>query len=581
MDNFAVKALAAGAVGYVAYSYIGAEEQEPSDKAQAKDGKNCPARGRFSIVQSVENSCRTGGNRVATVSSTGETATYTEFRSRVARAGTSMKKILKIRRDTPVALLSLNSVYYLEAMYSIPWCGGLIVPLNIRLAAPEIADVLNDCKASIIMVDDAFLPAVGPLKKLVPSLVHVIYVGAKSQVPEGLIGYDRDLVDACSVLEPAVDIGGDDTYGIFYTGGTTGKSKGVLLSHTNLFSNAYGMINALQYSVDSRYLHAAPMFHAADGANTFALTMVGGSHVFIPKFTPQDTLVSISKNKVTHVLLVPTMISMVLAVENIDSYDLSSLKRLIYGASPIAETTLNHAMSVFSGCEFFQGYGMTECSPVNTILTHQDHIRGGGLLKSVGRAVPHAELKIIDSQGNEVPCGVVGELAARGPHVMKGYLNQPDLTDAVLKDGWMHTGDGAVMDEEGYIYIKDRIKDMIVTGGENVYSVEVESAIYKLPEVGMCAVIGIPDEKLVEKVCAIIVPKDFENHNLTEESVRKHCHTLIAGYKCPKKSSYPYGRNASFRCRKDSENRTSKTLLGGKCLFEHLCQRRKRCRNKL
>ena len=274
------------------------------------------------------------------------------------------------------------------------------------------------------------------------------------------------------------------------------------------------------------------MFHAADQASTFSVTMVGATHVFMPKFIPKDTLDVLSKHKVTHSLLVPTMFSMLLSVTDIQEYNLECCEGFLYGASPMPESTLLQAMTIFSKASFIQGYGMTECSPVNSFLDAEDHVARKNL-NSAGRPVPHAELKVVDENDLEVPRGVVGELIVRGPHVMKGYYNMPEQTAIALKGGWMHTGDGAVMDEEGYIFIKDRIKDMIVTGGENVYSTEVENCICKMESISACAVIGIPDTKLVEKVAAIVVPK--AGFDVTEDDVKAYCKQLIASFKCPKK----------------------------------------------
>lgn len=340
------------------------------------------------------------------------------------------------------------------------------------------------------------------------------------------------------------------------------------------------MISELQYDTSARYLHVAPMFHAADGTSTFAVTFAGGAHAFVPRFEPVATLTAIQDRRVTHLVLVPTMIAMVCALDNAGDFDTSSLRGLLYGASPCPEVLLLEAMALL-GCGFTQGYGQTECSPINTFLTAADHKAGGKRLTSAGRPPPHVEIKVVDEAGVEVPSGVVGEVVARGPHVMKGYHGQPELTAEALRGGWMHTGDGGYM-EDGYLFLCDRIKDMIITGGENVrscpssssalccllllplrdavitnpiltqlarrnvapllwsaqvFSVEVEACIQRCPGVAMCAVIGTPDPILVEKVTAVVVPVQGAEGDdvVTQAQVRDFCHEHLGGFKVPKK----------------------------------------------
>lgn len=400
----------------------------------------------YSINQTLERARRSDGSSLATVGHDGSERTYAEFRDRVVRAASGLVT-LGLKRGDVVGILALNSVEYFEYYFVCPWAGLLVSPVNIRLAAPEIAETLNDCSCKALFVDDAFLPHKDTLKETVPSLEHFIYIGKSPEAPAGTIDY-KGLISEATTLSPACDVGGDDVYGIFYTGGTTGKSKGVMLTHTNLLFNAYCVINALEYKSGHRYLHCAPMFHGADQASTFALTLVGATHVFMPKFAPKATLEVIQKQKITHSLLVPTMFAMVLAVEELNQYDLSTCERFIYGASPMPESILLDAMKAFPNASFVQGYGMTECAPVNTFLSAEDHVLRRNLT-SAGKAVPHAELKVVDENDNEVPIGTVGELVVRGPHVMKGYYNMPEQTAKALKNGWMHTGDGAVMDKDG------------------------------------------------------------------------------------------------------------------------------------
>jgi len=272
------------------------------------------------------------------------------------------------------------------------------------------------------------------------------------------------------------------------------------------------------------------MFHLADLAYWGATLLLGGSHVILPGFDPAKVLATIASSRVTDVLLVPTMIQILVDHPQVTEYDLTSLTSVVYGASPITQAVLERAMKAFPSAGFTQAYGMTELSPVATILTPADHERGH--LRSAGRAAPHAEVRVVDPDGAAVPNGTVGEIIVRGGHVMGGYWNKPTETRAALRDGWMHTGDGGYLDDQGYLYVVDRIKDMIITGGENVYSAEVENAVARHRAVAQCAVIGLPDPDWGERVHAVVVL--HPGATLTLAELREHTRTLIAGYKAPR-----------------------------------------------
>jgi len=263
--------------------------------------------------------------------------------------------------------------------------------------------------------------------------------------------------------------------------------------------------------------------------------MVGGTHVIVPMFEPKAVLTAIETHKVTNALLVPTMIQMLVDHPDTPHHDLTSVRAILYGASPITESLLERAMKTFPQADFVQAYGMTELAPVATLLTGDDH-RTGLRLRSAGRAAAHAEVRIVDADDNEVPRGTVGEVTVRGGHVMRGYWNKQAETDEALRGGWMHTGDGAYMDDDGYIFIVDRIKDMIISGGENVYSAEVENAVAQHPAVAACAVIGVPDDEWGERVHAVVVLKP--GARTTAEELREHAKTLIAGYKAPRSAEF-------------------------------------------
>jgi len=484
----------------------------------------------MSITQGLRRAMQIHRSGVATICGD-RRRTWTEFGHRVARLAGALGN-LGLGAGNRVAILSLNSDRYLEYLYAVPWAGGVLVPLNVRLAPAEILQILMDSGAEILVVDDA-CSAMLPALRREPSAVRRIVFAGDGPLPEGCCHHEEILAAA----PPAADAqrAGDDLAGIFYTGGTTGLPKGVMLSHGNLLANALNVLALLHINDETIYLHAAPMFHLADLAMTFAATMTAGAHTFLPKFDPADALRTLQENRVTHGVFVPTMLNMMVHRPDIHTYDLSNLQAVMYGASPMPEALLARVMEAFPACEFAQGYGMTELSPVATFLEFRHHRLEGplkGKLRSAGWAAPSAEVKIVDAQDDEVPRGTVGEIVVRGPMVMKGYWNQPEATAQVLRNGWMHTGDLGTMDEDGFVYVVDRLKDMIITGGENVYSAEVENVISHHPAVSMCAVIGIPSPEWGETVHAIAVSK--EGFTLDPESLLAHCRDRVAGYKCPR-----------------------------------------------
>jgi acyl-CoA synthetase (AMP-forming)/AMP-acid ligase II len=490
--------------------------------------------------------CRTEqvfGHELATISATGVQMTYKQLITRIRKAASGLINNLGLQKGDRVGILSLNTVEYLELLFAISFAGGLPVPLNIRHTPQEIADCLNDCEAKVLVVDETFSNVGLTLKTLVKSLQHIIWTGtdvkskssSTTNTGESLVMYETLIETSPPSREIPIEYKSTDIYGIFYTGGTTGKSKGVMLSHEGLIFNAYSIVNVVNYVKGIRYLHAGPMFHLADGASTFGVTMMGGVHVFIPRFVPDLALRAIHDHKVTHTLWVPSMFMMVLQVPNLKDFDVSSMLKFIYGASPMPEATLLSSMKTFPNAKFVHGYGMSESSPCLTFCGPENHYAGSPLLASCGQVVPHCELKIVNEKDIEVPRGEVGEIVVRGPNVMLGYWNMPERSAEALRNGWLHTGDGGLMNNEGYVFIKDRIKDMIVSGGENVYSSEVENCVLQMPEIKQCAVIGIPDSVLVEKVCAIVVLKDnSKKPSVTAQQIIDHCKKLIAGYKCPK-----------------------------------------------
>jgi acyl-CoA synthetase (AMP-forming)/AMP-acid ligase II len=479
------------------------------------------------LTQSLHRNLQQNPDRTATIYRD-RVCTVAESADRIARLAGALTG-LGVQRGERVGILALNSDRHHEYFYAVPWMGAAVNPVNIRWSPAEIAYSLVDSDTRVLFVDDAFAPVIPALHEQVPGLETVIHCG-DGDLPADALCYEALIAEHAPVEDTRT--GGDDLLGVFYTGGTTGHPKGVMLSHNNVLTSALGgLASGQMVSPGGRLLHAAPMFHLAAIAAWTCGCLVGSTHVIVPMFTPADVARAITEHAVTDTLLVPTMLQMLVDDPNIGDSDMSSLVKLMYGASPISEALLERARKIFPSAGFTQGYGMTEMSPAVALLTPTDH-DDPRLRRAAGRSVPNVEVRIVDPDGNEVPRGEVGEVIARGDNVMLGYWNRPDDTAAAIRDGWMHTGDGGRMDENGYIFIVDRIKDMIITGGENVYSAEVENALASHPAVAACAVIGVPDADWGERVHAVVVLLPAQQ--ATADEIRTHCKTLIAGYKAPR-----------------------------------------------
>ena len=482
------------------------------------------------ITQFLRRAVQINGSGTATICGSRH-QNWTAFANRAARLAAGLAG-LGFQPGDRIGILALNCDRFLESFFGLAWGGFVFVPINTRLAPPEIVFWLADSGCAGLLVDDAFVPVLPKVLPETPDMRHIVYIG-DGPVPEGQLSYEALIAGA----EPAADSGrcDDDMAGIFYTGGTTGRSKGVMLSHNNILSNAHNISTAVSFGEQTCYLHAAPMFHLADGAMTFIVTANGGRHVFLPRFDPATFLRMVEEHGVTMALIVPTMVNMLVHHPDVTTYDLSSFKDLLYGASPMPEAVILRAMALMPKLRFTQAYGQSEASPLMTLMPPESLWIDGKLshrLKSAGRGVLDCEIAVLDENDVEVPRGTVGEVCGRGKTVMIGYWKQPELTAHTLRNGWLHTGDGGYMDEDGFVYIVDRVKDMIVSGGENVYSAEVEEALYAHPAVAECAVIGVPDDTWGERVHAIVRFK--ADMMATEQDLMASCHARIANYKCPR-----------------------------------------------
>jgi acyl-CoA synthetase (AMP-forming)/AMP-acid ligase II len=479
------------------------------------------------LTQSLHRNLQQNPDRPATIYRD-RVRTVAESADRIARLAAALTG-LGVQRGDRVGILALNSDRYQEYFYAVPWIAAAMNPVNIRWSPAEIAYSLVESGTKVLLVDDAFAPMIPTLREQVSDPLTVIGCG-DGELPQGALSYEKLISDHAPIEDTRS--GGDDLLGVFYTGGTTGHPKGVMLSHDNLLTSSIGTLASGHFVLPGgRLLHTAPLFHLAGIAAWTAGAQVGSTNVIVPMFNPAEVMKAISDHQVTDALLVPTMIQMLVDDPGIGDGDMSSLVHLIYGASPISEALLERARKVFPAAGFTQAYGMTELSPCATLLLPADH-DDPALHRSAGRAAPHVEVRIVDPNDQEVPRGEVGEVVVRGDNVMLGYWNRPEDTAAAVRDGWMHTGDGGRMDENGYVFIVDRIKDMIITGGENVYSAEVENALASHPAVAACAVIGVPDSEWGERVHAVIVL--LPDRQATGDELRTHCKTLIGGYKAPR-----------------------------------------------
>lgn len=452
-------------------------------------------------------------------------STYSELAGRVAQL---MERLHEagLRSGERVAIIDLNTPAFLEAYFAAAGLGAVLVPLNHRLAAPELVAIVRDAGARQLLAGRPFA-------------ARVAEVAAAGAVFDAV--HWTDELEPGVVRAPRVArVDQDALAQLYYTSGTTGRAKGVMLTHRNVVLHAEAAIAELGLSAVDRWAHVAPLFHLADAWATFAVTAVGGTHVMAREFEPAEVLATFERDGVTITNLIPTMLNLMVKHPRAERHELSSMRLLLSGGAAIAPALVRRAIEVF-GCQYVQTYGMTETSPYLTLSLLHPHLAGlppeERLRYSArtGRPFRGVELEVVDERGQRVPRDdrTVGEIRVRGATVSPGYWNLPQETAAAFRDGWLYTGDLAVIDAEGYVDIVDRRKDMIITGGENVYSTEVEKALYEFPAVLEAAVFGVPDETWGEVVCAAIVPRP--GVALDEAELVRACRERIAGYKVPRR----------------------------------------------
>ncbi len=454
------------------------------------------------------------------------TATFSEHLDRVARLSSALRNLGVARHDR-FAVMALNSHQFLECYGAAFLGGGVINPLNLRLAPKELEYILGDSGTKVCFTDSFFAPVIDKVRAAV-GIEHVVMIGT-GDAPHD-VAYEELLTSATPALpdEPEED----DPVVLMYTGGTTGMPKGVLLDQRAEVLNLMHVNATWRFTRNDVFLHQTPMFHAASMGGMLGVPATGGSSVFLSLFDPAHSMELIEKHGVTQTVMVPTMIGMLLNHTEFRAERLASLRTLTYGASPMPGALLEKLLGLLPEIDIYQGYGMTESAAVLTALGPDEHREGGPRLRSAGRPLQGIVLSIQDPDGKPVAPGETGEVCARAGNFMREYWKKPDATAEVFRDGWYHSGDAGYVDTDGYLYLVDRVKDMIVTGGENVYSVEVENAIASHPAVAQVAVIGVPSEKWGEAVHAIVVVR--EGAHVSEDEIIDHCRQWIAGFKVPK-----------------------------------------------
>ena len=457
---------------------------------------------------------------------TGREVTFGEHLSRVARLSGALSTELGVSPEDRIAVIGLNSLPFLELWHASLLGAAVMNPLNMRFSADELAYVLSDSETGVCFVDATFAPLIASIRSRT-KIRDVVLMGDGDV--EADFRYEELLAGAKEQLPAEPDE--DAAAALMYTGGTTGMPKGVVLSQRAEVLNQYHYAMEVPWDRAQPAAVTTPMFHGASMLGIVGAPMFGVPTAVIPSFEPGAWMTAVEKHDIGFSVLVPTMIGMVLNHPEFRPERLARFRRLVYGGSPMPTAIQDKLLSQLPGTEVIQGYGMTECCAIATTFSDADH-RSGLRKGSAGRALPGVELVAQDEAGRVLPAGEVGEICGRGGNFLTEYLNKPEATDDALRDGWYHSGDVGYVDDRGYLFLVDRAKDMIISGGENVYSVEVENALGSHPAVSQAAVIGIPHDLWGEAVHAVVVLKP--DTAATEEELIAHARTSIAGYKVPR-----------------------------------------------
>jgi fatty-acyl-CoA synthase len=461
----------------------------------------------------------------------GKRLTYREVDDRVNGLAQSLKN-LGVQKGDIVAILLYNCCEYIEITFAVNQIGAVWLPLNFRLAAEEFKYILKNAGTRILITEPEFVPAIASIAGWLPDLDHLLVLG--SDVPEGWHGYDQLVQENIGARLPHAEVGQDDLHRLMYTSGTTAYPKGVMLTYGNLYWKCIGHLLTFGITSSDRTLVVGPLYHVGgmDLPGTGTL-YAGGSLVILKKFDPVDVLKAIDEEKVTNLWLSPAMTIMLFNEPSFNQNNVSSVRFIIDGGEKMPATLIKEFRNRFPGAWFADAYGLTETLSGDTFLAKDRMLNKLG---SVGKPVPHLRVRIVDENDADVPPNELGEICLKGPKIFKGYWKNPEATAEALRGGWFHTGDIGTLDEDGYLYIMDRKKDMIVSGGENIASPEVERVIYELPEILEAAVVGIPHPKWLEVPKAYVVLKPGKT--LSSEAITRHCIKKMAKFKVPKEIEF-------------------------------------------
>jgi fatty-acyl-CoA synthase len=469
----------------------------------------------------------------------GKRFSYDKLKERVDKLSSSLLS-LGIQKNDKIAIIHRNCHRYLETYFAAAKIGAVLVPINYRLGAKEFVFILNNSQAKMLVAQPDLVSCLEGEKNELPMLEGIILTDSKAAKnwPDCLL-YETLTEEAIPVEERSVQVDESDMAQIYYTSGTTGNPKGVILTHKNNLAHTDGTIRELCLSNTDRWLHVSPIFHLADAWAVWAISKVGATHIMVPRFEPESVLETIEKHRITLSNFIPTMLNLLVNCPGAKNYDFSSLRLIMSGGAPIAKEVVRKVIQIF-GCEYIQTYGLTETSPFLTMsilmegmksLPFEQKLR---FMVTTGRPFETVQLKVVKKNGEEVLSDGedVGEIIAKGETITPGYWQLPKETTERIVNGWLHTRDLAVVNPEGYVTIVDRMDDVILTGGENVYSVEVEDTLYACPAVLEAAVIGLPDPVWGEKVTAVVVTKEGERYEA--QDIIRFCRQHMASFKAPK-----------------------------------------------
>jgi len=480
-----------------------------------------------------------------------ERFTYGEFCRRVRKMSNALTRI-GIQKGDRVAYLGYNCHRLLELFYAPIINGAILEPLNIRLAAKDFHYIINESTPRVLFLDKDFIPVIQSIREKIPAIERFIVLEKDGGMPGWITGSYEEMIEGASD-QPAYPLGSypfdeDDTAEIFYTSGTTGKPKGVMLTHRNLYLHALCAMAMMPVRETDVQIHLIPLFHVNGWGTPHYLLAKGGKHVMVKKFDPAKTLEVIQKERVTRAFVIPTMVNAMLSLPDFNSFDVSSVKEILIGGAPPPKGMPARVEKAF-GCISHTGFGMTETCPLIVLpelsedlnpeeYRHRRH-------DTWGRPLPGVEFRLVDAEGRDLPWDgkSVGELLVRGDMVMKGYYDQPEETAKTLEGGWYHTGDLCAMEPDGQLIVKDRKKDIIISGGENISSLEIEQVLYGHPAILECAVIGKYDEKWGETPLALVVLR--EGYRVTPEAIIQYARENLAHFKAPREvkilSEFPKG----------------------------------------